>query len=110
MLELDVSKLTDKDGVKNVISNLATLYLEDTNQSANAAYDNSEHFQRSPEMNMKDFISELERLYNKIRVFDMELPDGVLAHRVLKSANLSTENKKLAKATIKELTHKNMCE
>ena len=100
MLELDVSKLTDKDGVKNVISKLDTLDLEDTNQSAYAAFENFEHFQRSPEMNMKCFINEFERLYNKIRIFNMELPDEVLAYRVLKSADLSTENEKLARATI----------
>ena len=110
VLRSDVSKLTDKDGVKNVISKLDTLYLEDTNQAAYAAYENFEHFQQSPEMNMKDFINELERLYNKLRVFNMELPDGVLAYRVLKSENSSTENEKLAKVTIKELTYKNMCE
>ena len=110
VLRSDVSKLTDKDGVKNVISKLDTLYLEDTNQSAYAAYENFEHFQQSPEMNMKDFINELERLYNKLRVFNMELLHGVLAYRVLKSENLSTENEKLARATIKELTYKNMCE
>ena len=84
--------------------------MKDTNQSAYAAYENFEHFQRSTEMNVKDFINEFERLYNKIRVFKMELPNGVLAYRVLESANLSTENEKLARATIKELTYKNMCE
>ena len=90
VLELDVSKLTDKDGVKNVfVSKLDTLYLEDKNHSAYAAYEN---FERSPEMNMKDFINKFECLYKKIRVFNMELPDGVLPYRVLKSANLSTEN------------------
>ena len=40
--------------------------------------------------------------------FNMELPDGVLAYCVLKSANLSTETEKLARATIKELTYKNI--
>ena len=86
-----------------------TLYLEDTNQSAYAAYENCEHFQRSPEINTKDFINKFELLYNKIRVFDMELPDGVLVYRVPRSANLSTEKEKLARATTKELI-KNICE
>ena len=36
----------------------------------------------------------------------MELPDGVLAYHVLKSANLSEENEKLARATITTLTHR----
>ena len=61
-------------------------------------------------MNMKDFINEFECLYNKIRVFNIELPDGMLAYCVLKNTNFSTENEKLARATIKELTYKNMCE
>ena len=38
----------------------------------------------------------------------MELPNGVLACNVLKSTNLSTENEKLARATIKELAYKNV--
>ena len=109
MLELDVSKLTDKDGVKNVMSKLDTVYLEDTNQSAYAAYENFEYFQRSPEMNMKGFINEFERLYNKIRVFNMELPDGVLAYRVLKSANLSTEKENLLELPLKN-SHIKTCE
>ena len=40
-----MSKLTDKDGLKNVISKLDTLYLEEANQSAYAAYENFEYFQ-----------------------------------------------------------------
>ena len=59
---------------KKVISKLGTLYLEDTNQLAHAAYKNFEHFQRSPGVNMKDFVNKFECLtYNKIRVFDMKL-------------------------------------
>ena len=52
-------------------------------------------------MNMKDFINELERLYNKIREFNTELPDGVLAYCVLKSANLSTGNENLLELPLK---------
>ena len=57
MLELDVSGLTDKDGVKNVISKLDTPFLEHTNKSAYAANENFEHVQGSSGMNMKDFIN-----------------------------------------------------
>ena len=59
MLELDVSKLIKKDGVRNDTSKLDTLYLENTHQSAYTAHghENFENFQRSPGMNMKDFIS-----------------------------------------------------
>ena len=40
----------------------------------------------------------------------MKRPDGVLANRVLKSANLSEENEKLAQATITTLTYESMTE
>ena len=49
---------------------------------------------------MKEFLNNIERLYNKLKACQMELPDGVLAYRVLKSANLSEESEKLAQATI----------
>ena len=48
--------------------------------------------------------------YNKLKVYQMKLRDGVLAYRVLKSANLSEENEKLARATITTLTYKSMTE
>ena len=40
----------------------------------------------------------------------MELPDGVLAYPVSKSAHFSEENEKLARATITRLTYKSMTE
>ena len=40
----------------------------------------------------------------------MKLSDGVIAYHVLKSANLSEENEKLARATITTLTYKSMTE
>ena len=40
----------------------------------------------------------------------MEFPDRVPAYRVLKIANLSEENEKLARATITTLTYKSMTE
>ena len=61
-------------------------------------------------MNMKEFLNNFERLYNKLKVYQMELSDGVLAYRVLKSANLSEENEKLASATITAITYKSMTE
>ena len=40
----------------------------------------------------------------------MALPEGVLAYRVLKRANLTKEQEQLAKATIGNITYKAMCE
>ena len=47
-------------------------------------------------MNINDFINHFEYLNNKIRNHEMDLPDGVLAYRLLKSANLTVEKQQLA--------------
>ena len=38
-------------------------------------------------MNMKEFFNNFEYLCNKLKVYQMGLPDGVLAYRGLKSAS-----------------------
>ena len=95
-LEIEIKDLTDDQGVKKLIEKLDSLYLEDINQSAYAAYESFEMYRRPKDMNMKEFLNNFGRLYNKLKVYQMELPDGVPAYRVLKSANLSEENEKLA--------------
>ena len=60
-------------------------------------------------MNLKDYINEFECLYNKIKVFNMELPDGVLAYCVLKCSNLSPENKKKMPELLSKSTFVKIC-
>ena len=57
---------------------------------------------------MTDFINEFERMYHKLKQHKMELPDGVLAYRLLKSVHLSEQHEQLARATLTELTYDNM--
>ena len=50
---------------------------------------------RPDEMTIVDHINEFERLNNKIRQFDMVLPTGALAYKVLNNANISSEKQQL---------------
>ena len=59
---------------------------------------------------MTDYLNAFERLNNKLKVHRMELPEGVLAYRVLRSANLTGEQEQLARATVSDITYKAMCE
>ena len=59
-------------------------------------------------MDINKYINAFERLYQKAKGFELALPDGVLAYRLLKSANLSSEHEQLAKATLPSLTYDNM--
>ena len=42
-------------------------------------------------MSIVDYLNESERLFNQIKHYDVELPTGVLAYRVLKNANITQE-------------------
>ncbi|CAF3728331.1 unnamed protein product [Rotaria socialis] len=44
----------------------------------------------------------------KIKKYSLDLPDGVLAYRVLKSANVTDQEQQLARATLSDLTYYNM--
>ena len=110
VFELDIEKLNDDSGVDTVLKRLDKMFLQDSNQSAYMAYDKFEKFQMLPDMDIKEYINQFESLYNKIRVHNMELPDGVLAYRVLKCANISQEHEQLAQVTITEFSYSDMTE
>ena len=59
---------------------------------------------------MREYLNNFEKLYTKIKAHGMELPDGVLAYRVLNSANLSEEEMKLCRATLTTLQYDKMVE
>ena len=56
-------------------------------------------------MTIKNSIIEFERLYHKMRNYDMGLPDGVLAYKFLNNANISEHHKQLVRATLNELKY-----
>ena len=108
VLELDVGVISGDKGVEAILEQLDKLYLKDRHQTAYLAYEAFEKFQRPVAMSMTDFINEFERMYHKLKQHKMELPDGVLAYRLLKSAHLSEQHEQLARATLTELTYDNM--
>lgn len=67
---------------------LKSSFSKDTNEAVYLAHYKSELFKRPVDMNRIDFINEFERLYDNIRKYEMELPTGVLAYRLLKSADI----------------------
>ena len=60
-------------------------------------------------MGVTEYIVAFERLNNKLVATGTQLPVGVLAYRLLKSAGLTEEQEQLAKATVQEFTYKAMC-
>ena len=106
--DIKVSDLNKDDGLKVLIDKIKSLYAKDINALAYMAYDQFENFRRPDDMNIVDYINEFERLNNKIKQFDMNLPTGVLAYKVLNNSNISNEKKQLIRATVTSLTYENM--
>eukprot|EP00112_Aurelia_sp_Birch-Aquarium-sp1_P008508 Seg1939.7 transcript_id=Seg1939.7/GoldUCD/mRNA.D3Y31 product="hypothetical protein" protein_id=Seg1939.7/GoldUCD/D3Y31 len=109
-LELDTDVISKDDRLENILERLDKLYMQDINQSAYLAYQEFENFKRPLEMRMREYLNNFEKLYTKIKAHSMELPDGVLAYRVLNSANLSEEEMKLCRATLTSLKYDKMVE
>ena len=108
VLEIDLEKLASDDGVKNLVAALDELYLVDETCSAYEAYEAFEKFVRPSEMTISDYIIHFERLYNKAKSHSMEIHEGVLAYRLLNSANLSENHKQLVRATLSEMKYNKM--
>ena len=79
------------DGLNLLINKLEKLYVKDSKASAYLAYEKFEFFRRPTDMNIIDYLNKFERLYYDIQRHEITLPSGVLAYRVLKSANLTPD-------------------
>jgi len=106
--EMEIAEISAADGLQKIIDKLDTLFKIDENQAAYMAYQEFESFVRSPDISLQDFVVRFESLNSKIKAHGMALPEGVLAYRFLHSANLSTEEMNLCRATINEFKYTDM--
>ena len=106
--EVSIEVLNSGTGLDELIKKLDELYLKDENNAAFEAYDVFERYERPSGMSVVEYINTFERLYQKAKHYKLELPDGVLAYRLLRSANLSDAHQQLARATLPSLTYANM--
>ena len=108
VLEMDADELGADDGLSKLYSKLDELFAEDKGQATLNAYENFEKYKRPPDMSISDFRVEFDRLVEQLKSYNIELPEAVLAYRALKSANLTPENEKLVRATVTDITQKDM--
>lgn len=101
-------KIKSTTGLSEITKCLDGLYEKDKSQSAFAAYDDFTSFRRKHDISIQDYVVEFNLKYNRIKSYDMVLPDGVLAYYLLKCANLTEEQSNICKATCSELDYKTM--
>ena len=76
-MELDVTKISGKNGIKNITEKLDTLYKKDR---AKVTFDAFERFQRPQEMAMKDFIIEFEIFLAETKSYGTTMSEDILSY------------------------------
>ena len=110
ILEMDLDTLNTENGMKLLYEKLDELYKGDENQEAFHAFESFETYKRPKEMSVGDYLIEFDRLVAELKANAIVLPEPVLAYRVLKSADVNSEEEKIIRATVKELKLKDMSE
>ena len=100
VIDLDTDVIGAEDGLESILERLNLLYLAEKNQRIFDALDTFENYKRSPSMTMSKFVLEFNKLHGVVSGYGCKYPDGVLAYRLLKAANISHEHAKLIRATI----------
>ncbi|ESO90517.1 hypothetical protein LOTGIDRAFT_164106 [Lottia gigantea] len=105
-LAMDIEQLSDEEhGMRNLISELDKLFKTD---AVDLAYSKFDNWKREQDTSMVDFIIDFEQKYAKCVKYNMDLPDTILAFKILDYANLSEQEKQLALTAASDLRYDTM--
>ncbi|XP_014051020.1 uncharacterized protein isoform X1 [Salmo salar] len=107
-LEISVEDLNNDDGMGTLIRALDSVFLKEEKDAAYEAYSNFDSVSRDISVAMTDYIIDFEQRYNRMRKYDMVLPDAVLAFKLLDTACLDGREKQLALTACTVLTFASM--
>ncbi|XP_029629926.1 uncharacterized protein LOC115207015 [Salmo trutta] len=107
-LEISVEDLNNDDGMGTLIRALDSVFLKEEKDRAYEAYSNFDSVSRDISVAMTDYIIDFEQRYNRMRKYDMVLPDAVLAFKLLDTACLDGREKQLALTACTVLTFASM--
>ena len=112
-IQIAPEKLGSANGVRDLLAELDKLFEEDKTQSIFAAIDNFNSYRRPSDTSIDEYIREFQQRYkaliqargaNNNQLYE----DGILAYLLLHQANLDSEQQRLIRATIVDLTYENM--
>ena len=107
-LEVEAASLNMENGIETLLTKLDEIFLQDKNELAYSAYTNFESLKRQESTSINTYIIEFEKLYEKIKKYQMVLPDAVLAFKLLNNANLSLAQRQLALTAANDRNYETM--
>lgn len=107
-LEITIEELSGEDGVKKLLIKLDSFFERDKADRMYSAYTDFESCKKTENIVMNDYIVEFEQKYNVIKKYSMELPEPVVAFKLLDNANLGLSEKQLVLTACRDLTFESM--
>lgn len=93
--DLTLDALKADDGVNQLIAFMDKIFKKDELSEAYEAYTEFDRFRRSKVSSMENYVTEFEKLYNKTKKFKMDLPQPVLAFKLLECSELDMKDRQL---------------
>ena len=106
--ELSVQELSDKNGVKTLMTKLDGMFLQDKGRRQFNAFHKLYSLRRNAEVKIPDFIIEFDHEYFAVTKKGITLPDTVVAFMLLASCNLDDKDVQLVMSGVTDVTSDNM--
>ncbi|VDI80195.1 Hypothetical predicted protein [Mytilus galloprovincialis] len=98
--DLSLEALSADDGVDKLIELMDKIFKKDELRQAYEAYSEFDRFRRSKVSSMEEYVTEFEKLYNKTKKVKMELPQPVLAFKLLEYSELEMKDRQLVLTSV----------
>lgn len=95
-MEIPVDNLNKDTGIATLLAKLDNLFLKEEKDRLYKAYSDFDHIIKEVYMSMADYIIDFEQHYSRMRKYNMELPNAVLAFKLLDTACLDVMDRQLA--------------
>ena len=106
--ELSVDEMKSDNGLATLLTKLDRVFLQDKNWKCFNTYLAFENYRREEKCTIDEYLSEFDLRHYKLKECGVNLPDAVIACRLLKSCGLSDMHFQLALSTTVDMTFENM--
>ncbi len=107
-MEIPAEYLDNDNGMATLMTKLDDVFLKEEKDCAYEAYSYFDGITKNGLVSMTDYIIDFEQQYNKMKKYNMMLPDAVLAFKLLDTACLDEKNRQLALTACTELKFSSM--
>lgn len=107
-MEIPVNDLNRNNGMTTLLAKLDNLFLKEEKDQVYEAYSSFDRITRDSSVSMTDYIIDFEQCYSRMRKYKMELPDPVLAFKLLDTACLDIKDRQLALTACTDLKFASM--